>query len=78
MRKTERMAARLCRPVDEEPASPAESGITVDYAAELADELGKKLGRKVRLVEKNGSGRIELAFYGTEDRERLIEQLRNL
>ena len=78
VRKTERMAARLCRPVPEEPEPPVENDIRVDYEAELAEELGKKLGRKVRLVEKNGSGRIELAFYGAEDRERLIEQLRNL
>lgn len=78
VRKTERMAARLCRPEPEpaEPASP--DALAVDYAAELAEELEKKLSRRVRLVDKNGSGRIELSFYGAEDRENLIEQLRKL
>ena len=47
-------------------------------SAELAEELSARLGRKVRLVEKNGGGRIELAFYGAEDREKLIDQLRKL
>ena len=76
VRKTERMAARLCRPEPEE-ALP-QRGLAVDYGAELAEELSAHLGRKVRLVEKNGGGRIELAFYGAEDREKLIDQLRKL
>ncbi len=78
VRKTERMAARLCQPEPEEE-KPAEDGaITVDYSAELAEELGRHLGRKVRLVENRSGGRIELEFYGAEDREKLITQLRNL
>ncbi|MBR4549416.1 MAG: ParB/RepB/Spo0J family partition protein [Oscillospiraceae bacterium] len=78
VRKTERMAARLCRPAEAEPEVQAADALAVDYAAELAQELEKKLGRRVRLVEKNGSGRIELSFYGAEDREKLIGQLRKL
>ena len=78
VRKTERMAARLCRPAEAEPEVHAADALAVDYAAELAQELEKKLGRRVRLVEKNGSGRIELSFYGAEDREKLIGQLRKL
>ena len=78
VRKTERMAARLCQKEPETTESRPETGITVDYGAELAEELEKKLGRKVRFLEKNGSGRIELSFYGAEDREKLIAQLRNL
>ena len=77
VRKTERMAATLCRPEEEKPEEKND-GVTVDYAAELAEELGKKLGRRVRLVDRHGSGRIELEFYNAEDREALIEQLRKL
>ena len=77
VRKTERLAARLCRPAPEQK-EPAGDELTVDYAAELTQELEKKLGRRVRLVEKNGKGRIELAFYSAEDREALITQLRKL
>jgi ParB family chromosome partitioning protein len=78
VRKTERMAAKLCRPEPEPEAEKPDSSVTVDYAAELAEELGKTLGRKVRLVERNGAGRIELDFYNPEDREKLIDQLRKL
>ena len=78
VRKTERMAARLCRPEENPGEGKNPEAVTVDYAAELSEELEKKLGRKVRLVEKNGSGRIELAFYDAEDREKLIGQLRKL
>ena len=78
VRKTERMAAKLCRPEAERAETPAADALAVDYGAELAEELGKSLGRKVRLIEKNGSGRIELNFYGAEDREKLIAQLRKL
>ena len=76
VRKTERMAAKLCRPEPEK--KPEDDSLQVNYAAELADELSRRLGRKVRLVENRGGGRIELDFYGAEDREKLIEQLRNL
>ena len=75
VRRTERLAARYVRPA----AEPVEAEKPlVDYAAELAEELGKALGRKVRLVEGRQNGRIELEYYGTEDREALIAQLRSL
>ena len=77
VRKTERLAARLCRPAPEQE-EPAVDELAVDYAAELTQELEKMLGRGIRLVEKNGKGRIELAFYSAEDREALISQLRKL
>lgn len=78
VRKTERMAARLCQPEPETEKKTEDGAITVDYSAELAEELGRHLGRKVRLVENRSGGRIELEFYGAEDREKLITQLRNL
>ena len=78
VRKTERMAAKLCRPEPNRAKKEPENAMQVDYAAELADELGRHLGRRVRLIENRTGGRIELDFYGAEDREKLIEQLRNL
>lgn len=77
VRKTERMAAKLCRPEPEKP-QPEKDELRVDYAAELSDELSRLLGRRVRLVENRAGGRIELEYYGAEDREKLIEQLRKL
>ena len=78
VRKTERMAARLCRAETEPEQKKESAGISVDYAAELSEELSRRLGRRVRLVETRGGGRIELEFYDADDREKLIEQLKKL
>lgn len=56
----------------------------IDYFKELSSELSKTFGRKVNFTSvkknsKNGtSGKIELEFYGDEDREKLISELRKL
>ena len=50
----------------------------MDYAADVAERLSGLLGRRVRLVEGRSAGRIELSFYGADDREALIEQLEKL
>ena len=76
VRRTEQLAARLCRQ-SAEPAAE-EDGLSVDYAAEVSEELSRKLGRKIRLLEGKRTGRIEIEYYGSEDREVLIEALRCL
>lgn len=75
VRKTEALAARLTKEPKEksEPAEPF-----VDYSAEVEKELGEILGRRVHLVGGKKNGRIEIEFYGADDRENLIEQLRRL
>ena len=50
----------------------------MDYAADVADRLSSLLGRRVRLVEGRSAGRIELSFYGADDREALIRELENM
>ena len=50
----------------------------MDYRAEVADQLSRCLGRKVKLIDGKKTGRIELEFYGADDREALIEKLKNL
>ena len=73
VRQTEALAARLAKaPERSAPAAPA----AVDYIRELERELENALGRKVRLVDGRTKGRIELEYYGPEDREKLIENLR--
>ena len=76
VRKTEQLAARLQKEPEEEKEKPV--SVAVDYAAEISDVLTKSLGRRVRLVDGKRSGRIELEFYGADDREALIEKLRKL
>lgn len=77
VRKAEQLAAKLIKEpeVEEEPESKE---ITVDYSAEVAEQLSRCLGRKVKLIDGKKTGRIELEFYGADDREALIEKLKNL
>lgn len=77
VRKTEALAAKIVK----EPAQVSEkkkSGIKVDYAQEIANQLSAALGRKVRLIEGRKGGRIELDYYDSDDREVLIEMLKNI
>ena len=75
VRQTEALAARLAKaqsaPKKEEP-----SAVSVDYVREVERELENALGRKVKLVDGRKKGKIEIEFYGSEDREKLIENLR--
>lgn len=76
VRKAEQLAVRIAR---EPRQAPEESGeISVDYAAEISNELSKKLGRKVKLIDGKRNGKIEIEFYGADDREALIEKLLKL
>ena len=72
VRKTELLAARRVR---EAARREEKRGDGVDYAAEVSDALSGLLGRRVRLVEGRSAGRIELSFYGADDREALIAEL---
>ena len=75
VRKTELLAARAAKADKEnEPIAAKE----IDYAAEVSRRLEAALGRKVRLVDRRGRGRIELEFYDADDREALIARLENL
>ena len=75
VRKTEQLAARLQK---EPKPEPEKDPLAVDYAAEVAQRLSASLGRKVRLVDGKKIGRIELEFYGADDREALIAALEKL
>ena len=75
VRQTEQLAQKLTKP----PKQPkAETGISVDYCAEVANRLSQSLGRKVKLVDGKKIGRIEIEFYGADDREALITALEKL
>ena len=73
VRKTEQLAARLTKePIAEKPANDP---LAVDYSAEVSNQLTAALGRRVRLVDGKKTGRIEIEFYGADDREALITLL---
>ncbi len=72
VRKTEQLAAKL----QKAGSLPKEkSGLEVDYSAEISRKLSENMGRRVRLVDGKKAGRIEIEFYGADDREALIEAL---
>ena len=73
VRQTEALVSRLVKEPSEEQKSES---ISVDYIHEIEKELENSLGRKVKLVDGRKKGRIEIEFYGAEDREKLIENLR--
>ena len=50
----------------------------MDYAAEISNELTARLGRRVVLTDGKKTGKIEIEFYGSDDREALIEMLKRL
>lgn len=73
VRQTEALAAQMSR----EPAvKPKTDAIVVDYVKEAERELENALGRRVKLVDGRKKGRIEIEFYGADDREKLIENLK--
>ena len=78
VRQTERLCAKLSKePAAEEPKADSQA-IVVDYAAEVERKLESALGRRVKIVEGRKKGKIELEYYGADDREALIELLRRM
>ena len=70
VRQTETLAANLLKAPKQAKPAPA-----VDYAAQASAELGQALGRKVHIVDGRKKGRIELEYYGADDREALLKAL---
>lgn len=75
VRRTEQLAAKLTKAPKEKKEV---SEIRVDYSAEVSNRLSLALGRKVKLIDGKKTGKIELEFYGADDREILIAALEKL
>ena len=72
VRETESLVAQMANKAKENKKTDADA---VDYAREVEKNLENALGRKVKLVNSARQGKIELQFYGADDRENLIEDL---
>ena len=46
------------------------------YFKNMADELTRLLGTKVRIVRKGSAGRLEITYYSHDDLDRLIKRLK--
>ena len=77
VRKTEKLASDILK-FKEETEEKSSNEINVDYCAEISNELSAAVGRKVKLSQGRKNGKIEIEFYGADDREALIDAIRNL
>jgi ParB family chromosome partitioning protein len=46
------------------------------YYQSMAEDLGRHLGTKVRIVRQGKQGRLEIDFYGNDDLDRLVTRLK--
>lgn len=76
VRQAEALAAALQKTPKKSRNTASRGG--VDYAAVMSAQLGQALGRKVTVVDGKKRGRIELEYYGADDREALLEALLKL
>lgn len=82
VRQTEKLANKLADEerrirVVKETKQEEEEPLNVDYVADAERQLGAALGRKVYIRDNRKKGKIELEYYGAEDREALISALIN-
>ena len=75
VRQTETLVAALLK---EPRAKKEKDRSAVDYATVMSAQLGEALGRKVNIVDGRKRGRIELEYYGADDREALLQALLTL
>jgi ParB family chromosome partitioning protein len=58
--------------------STGRTTIKILHLTPLEEELRKAFATKVLVKERNGKGKIEIEFYSSEERERIIELLRSI
>ncbi len=70
VRQTEKLAAK--------PAAPPKKSTAKDpHVAQIEDDLRRRLGTKVQLrAQSNGRGKIEIEYYGLDELDRLLAQLK--
>lgn len=75
VRQTETLVAALLKQRKPKKDKPADE---IDYAAQVCQTLGQRLGRHISIVDGRKKGRIVLEYYGADDREALIQALMTL
>jgi len=76
VRQTENLANKLVQSFGkQEKEAKITAEIAVNYLAETEKQLTVALGRKVTIKDNNKKGKIEMEYYGNEDREILIDIL---
>lgn len=79
VRQIEDLSAKILEQLQKQENEPTEepesSEIIVNYLAETEKQLTTTMGRKVLIKDKRRRGKIEIEYYGKDDRETLIEAL---
>ena len=78
VRQTEQLAGKMAKQKKPAPDIEIEAPPQVDYYKLAADRLGQSLGRRVKITEGRRTGKIELEFYGADDREALLQALESV
>ena len=81
VRQTEDLSAKILAAMEkqEQPQEqPDTDEIIVNYISETEKQLTSSMGRKVLIKDKRRRGKIEIEYYGNDDREALIEALMKL
>jgi len=74
VRETETLIKNLkSKPPQPEKAAPNAEQI---YFSDLAAELSRQMGTKVKINKRGRSGKVEIEFYSNDDLDRLIELLK--
>lgn len=81
VRQTEDLSAKILAAMEkqEQPQEQLDTDeIIVNYISETEKQLTSSMGRKVLIKDKRRRGKIEIEYYGKDDREALIEALMKL
>ncbi len=78
VRQTENLAAKVASlSLVKEKQLKTETTIKINYLADTERQLEAVLGRKVIIKDTSKKGIIEMEYYGSDDREALIDALLN-
>ena len=79
VRQTENLASKMAE-LGEKKDKPQKSvnPLEVDYLADTEKQLTSALGRRTQIRDSGKKGKIEMEYYGTDDREALIAALLQL
>ena len=74
VRETERLVKRL----KSQKETPKKSSLNSDlsYFTDIADDLSRRFGTKVRIKRRGQKGRVEIEFYTDDDLDRLLSLLK--
>ena len=78
VRQTEQLVKRLQDRSAEEEKPEKKETLAVDYVAEAEKSLSARLGRACRISHGKKKGKVEIAYYGVDDLNQLLDALERL